>query len=209
MRAWMPRASAALVALICWAALGIRLEETFADNGNLLGSAWILLRYFTILTNLAVAIAMTILAFGKTLSDGVLGGLALAMMLVGSVYATLLSHLYTLTGLELLADNLMHQIAPVAMTLYWLAVPPHGGLKWTEPVRWSIYPIVYLVYALVRGAADGIYPYPFLDVGKIGMGQTLINAAGISVAFLLSGVVLVWLDRRVLGRIKFLAKARR
>lgn len=209
MRAWMPRAAAALVAIICWAALGIRLEETFADNGNLLGSAWILLRFFTIITNLVVAVAMTMVAFGKQLSDGVLGGLALAMMLVGIVYATLLAHLYQMTGLELLADNLMHRVAPVAMTLYWLVVPPHGGLRWVEPLRWSIYPIVYLVYALVRGAADHIYPYPFIDVGQIGMGQTLINAAGISIAFLISGVVLVWLDRRVLGHSGLLAKARR
>ena len=48
MRAWMPRAAAALVAIICWAALEIRLEETFADNGNLLGSAWILLRFYEV-----------------------------------------------------------------------------------------------------------------------------------------------------------------
>ena len=208
MRAWMPRAAAALVAIICWAALGIRLEETFADNGNLLGSVWILLRFFTILTNLAVAIAMTMVAFGKQLSDGVLGGLALAMMLVGIVYATLLAHLYHLTGWELVADDLMHKVAPVAMTLYWLAVPPHGGLRWVEPLRWSIYPIVYLIYALVRGAAEGIYPYPFLDVGKIGIGQTLLNSAGIAIAFLLAGFGLVWLDRRVLGWAGLLAKAR-
>ena len=209
MPAWIPRTAAALVAIICWAALGIRLEETFADNGNLLGSAWILLRFFTILTNLAAAVAMTMVAFGKQLSDGVVGGLALAMMLVGIVYATLLAHLYQLTGWERVADDLMHKVAPVAMTLYWLAVPPHGGLRWVEPLRWSIYPIVYLVYALVRGGADGIYPYPFLDVGKIGIGQTLLNSVGIAAAFLLAGFGLVWLDRRVLGRAGLMAKASR
>ena len=205
----MPKAAAALVALICWAALGIRLWETYADNGDVLASLWILARFFTILTNFAVAVAMTMAAFEKRLSDFVLGGLALSIMLVGIVYVTLLQHLYHLTGAELLADNLMHKVAPVAMTIFWLTCPPHGRLRWTAPLWWSLFPIVYFAYALARGAVDGIYPYPFMDVGKIGLGQTLLNAAMIAAAFLVTGLALVWLDRRVLGKHALMSKAQR
>ena len=208
MQAWIPKAAAALVALICWAALGIRLWETYDDNGDLLASLWILARFFTILTNFAVAVAMTLAAFEKRLSDFLLGGLALSIMLVGIVYVTLLQHLYHLQGAELLADNLMHKVAPVAMTLFWFTCPPHGGLKWTAPLWWSLFPIVYFAYALVRGSFDGIYPYPFMDVGKIGYAETLLNAAMIAAAFLITGLILVWLDRRVLGRKALASKAR-
>ena len=44
-----------------------------------------------------------------------------------------------------------------------------------------------------RGQAGDRYPYPFMDVGKLGWPQTLINAGGIAMAFLLAGF-LVWID---------------
>ena len=205
----MPRFAAALVALICWAALGLRIAATDAGTHDLLATLWILARFFTITTNFAVAVAMTWQSLGKRLSDFLLGGLALAMLLVGIVYAVLLAKLYHLTGLALAADILMHKVAPVAVTLYWLAFAPHRRLRWTAPLWWSLYPIAYFAYALGRGAIDGHYPYPFMDVGKIGLGATLLNAAVIAAAFIVAGEGLVWLDRHVLGRAPRLAKAAR
>jgi hypothetical protein len=49
----------------------------------------------------------------------------------------------------------------------------------------------------VRGAVEGQYPYGFLDVGKIGWMATAINATAIAVGFLLTGYLIVWLDRRL------------
>ena len=64
----------------------------------------------------------------------------------------------------------------------------------------ALYPLVYFAYVLVRGAEDGKYPYPFLDVGKLGWVQTGLNAGGIAMAFILAGFLLVWIDRwRPLG----------
>ncbi len=200
MPAWMPRAVAALVALICWVALGVRFAVTNAGTGDALATLWILARFFTILTNLAVAVAMTMVALGKRPSDFVLGGLALAILLVGIVYIVLLQQLYHLTGGALFADILMHKVSPVAMALYWLAFAPHGRLRWKAPLWWGLYPIVYFAYALVRGAFDGLYPYPFMDVGKIGPGQTALNAAVIAAGFVVVGEALVWLDRRLGAR---------
>jgi hypothetical protein len=203
----MPRAAAALVALICWAALGVRFYATNVGTGDPLATLWILARFFTITTNLAVAFAMTMVALGTRMSDFVLGGLTLAMLLVGVVYMMLLAKLYHLTGAALVADILMHKVAPVAMTLYWLAFAPHGRLRWSAPLWWSLYPIAYFAYALGRGAIDGRYPYPFMDAGKIGLGHTLLNAAVIAAAFIIAGEGLVWLDRRPLGRRALVAKA--
>ena len=55
-------------------------------------------------------------------------------------------------------------------------------------------PIAYLVYALVRGAIDGKYPYPFIDVGNLGWLQTALNAGGIALGFIIAGLALVWID---------------
>ena len=203
----MPRAAAALVAAICWIGLAVRFQVTNAGTGDPLETLWILARYFTILTNLALAVAMTLVAFGKRLSAGVEGGLTLSILLVGTVYALLLQKLYHLTGAALFADVLMHKASPAAMAAYWLLFAKHRPMRWSEPLWWSIYPVAYLVYALLRGAIEGIYPYPFIDVGKIGAAQNALNSAAIAVAFLIAGLALVWLDRRLLGRGMLLSKA--
>ena len=203
----MPRAAAGVVALICWVALAVRFSVTYAETGDVLEALWILARFFTILTNLAVAVAMTMVAFGKRVSPGVEGGLTLAILLVGVVYALLLQKLYHLTGAALFPDTLMHKVSPIAMAAYWLLFARHRPMRWNEPLWWSIYPLAYFAYALVRGAIEGIYPYPFMDVGKIGAAQTAVNAAAIAAAFLVAGLGLVWLDRRLLGRGMLLSKA--
>ncbi|MFZ5976285.1 MULTISPECIES: Pr6Pr family membrane protein [unclassified Hydrotalea] len=33
---------------------------------------------------------------------------------------------------------------------------------------WLIYPLLYLVYILIRGSFSGFYPYPFVNVLQIG-----------------------------------------
>jgi hypothetical protein len=58
-------------------------------------------------------------------------------------------------------------------------------------------PLAYFPYALARGALDGRYPYPFIDVGTLGWARVLGNAAAIAAAFLIAGYALVWLDRRL------------
>lgn len=196
-----------MVAVICWIGLGVRFYLTNAGTGDVLETLWILARFFTILTNFAVAVAMTMVALGKRVSPGVEGGLTLAILLVGIVYVLLLQKLYHLTGASLFADTLMHKVSPVAMAAYWLLFAKHAPMRWTEPLWWSLYPIAYFAYALARGAIEGIYPYPFMDVGKIGAAQTALNAAAISALFLLAGLALVWLDRRLLGRGMLLSKA--
>jgi hypothetical protein len=203
----MPRAAAAPVALICWAALGLRFAATYGQTGDALATLWLLARFFTITTNLAVAVVMTMVTLGIRISDFLLGGLTLAILLVGVVYMVLLQKLYHLTGVALVADVLMHKVAPVAMPLYWLAFAPHGRLRWSATLWWSLYPIAYFAYALGRGAIDGRYPYPFMDVGKIGLGHTLLNAVVIAAAFIVAGEALAWLDRRLLGRPMLVAKA--
>ena len=58
----------------------------------------------------------------------------------------------------------------------------------------ELFPVVYLVYILARGQLDHRYPYPFMDVGKLGWLQAGLNAAGIAFGFVLAGFALVWID---------------
>ena len=190
----MRSAAAALVAIICWAGLAIQFSATFANQHHVIPTLWVLLRFFTVITNLIVAIAMTLEAIGKRLPPFVLGGATISILLVGVVYMTLLRGLVELSGGALLADTLLHKAAPVAMTLWWLLFAPRARLKSGAPLWWASYPLLYFAYAVARGQAGDRYPYPFMDVGKLGWPLTLINAGGIAMAFLLAGFLLVWFD---------------
>ena len=196
----MAKAAAALVAIVCWAGLAVQFAATYGEQHSAAATLWILARYFTIITNLIVAIVMTGVAIGRRASPLLLGGITLAMLLVGIVYALLLQHLYTMTGTAKIADVVLHKITPLLMALWWLLFAPRRKLRWNAPLWWTAYPLGYFVYAVGRGLNDGKYPYPFLEVGRLGWLQTALNAAGIAFGFILAGFLLVWIDRwRPLG----------
>ena len=196
----MHRAAAGLIALLCWAGIAIQLWTTYSQTHDVLTTLWNLARFFTIIGNLAVAAAMSAVALGKRVSPLVLGGLTLAILLVGIVYATLLRGLHSHSGLSLVANYLLHDVSPIAMPVYWLLFVPRGRLRWSAPGWWVLFPLTYLIYALARGRIDGRYPYPFVDVAKLGWQQVALNSAGIAFGFVIAGFLLVWIDRwRPLG----------
>jgi hypothetical protein len=193
----MARLAAAIVALVAWAGLGIQFQATLASGFSVGETLWILLRFFTILTNIAVAVTMTLLALDKRVSPSWLGGLTLAILLVGVVYMTLLRGLLELSGGALLADTLLHKVTPVLVAFWWLAFAEKGRLEWRDALLWAIYPLLYLPYALTRGAAEGIYAYPFINVADLGWGGVLVACSTIAIAFVIVGLGLVALDRKL------------
>ena len=190
----MRNAAAALVAIVCWAGLLIQFWTIYGNEHHLLASLWVLARFFTILTNLIVAVVMTLAATGRRPSAELLGGVTLSTILVGLVYLWLLPGLHHRTGPAHIADILLHKVSPLLMSIWWLLFAPRARLKWSAPAKWLIYPLVYLAYVLARAQFDGRYPYPFLDVGRIGWLQAGLNAGGIAFAFILAGMALVWFD---------------
>ena len=121
----------------------------------------------------------------------------MAILLVGIVFALLLNGLVELSGGALLADLLLHRATPVLAPLWWLAFAPKGGLARRDPFLWMLYPLGYFAYALARAGLDGRYPYPFMDAGRIGWLQTGLNAVEVAAGFLVAGLALVGLDRRL------------
>jgi len=123
----MARAAAAFIALVCWVGIGLQFWASFTfRHYDLVLTLWTLARFFTIICNLALAITMTAVAAGRRVSPLVLGGMTLAILLVGIVYGTLLRGLHPLTGLPLIANHLLHDVSPIAMALYWLFFVPRG-----------------------------------------------------------------------------------
>ena len=200
--AGIPRGLALIVALSAIFGLAVQFTATFAQTGSIGASLWVLLRYFTIVANLLVAVVFAGVALRRTRfgSPRVLGGTALIILLVATVYQILLRGTLQQNGAEKLADLFLHSVTPLLVLVAWGLYAPKGGLRPRDPLLWATIPILYLGYALARGARDGLYPYPFIDVGRIGWAQTGINAVAIAIGFLVVGVLMVWFDRRLGGR---------
>lgn len=189
----------ALIALFAIAGLVLQL-------GILLGAAWAkgqsgwgavanFFSFFTILSNLLVAIAFTVPgAFWKGAMAR--GGVTLYIAVVGLVYELVLRRLWHPEGAQLIADLLLHDAVPLLLVAHWLLLRERGGLRWNHPFIWLVYPGAYLVYALLRGAFTGWWAYPFIDASVLGYGRVMLHAAGLLVVFVTLGMALVGWDRR-------------
>jgi hypothetical protein len=194
------RAAAGVIALVCWIGLAVQFKAILDQGQSVPAVVWIMIRYFTILTNLLVAVVFTGLALSKSAfaRPWLLGGTTLAIILVGVVNYLLLRGLVELSGGAKLADAITHYVMPISVPIFWLTLAPKGQLSRRYPLRWAAYPVTYLVYALIRGTADGKFAYPFLDYTK-GWTQTAITVLLIFLAFVAGGFALVWVDG-LLGR---------
>lgn len=193
------RIAAAIVAAVAWAGLIVQARASFAIDGSWAGTLWIMLRYFTVMTNIAVALSFTGIALGRAglVPPPVQAGIMLAILLVGIVYGLLLRGLIELSGGAALADMLLHKATPVLVPLHWLAFCQKGALTPRHPPLWALYPLAYFGYALIRGMADGRYAYPFIDVAMLGLAQVMTNGVAMGIGFLLAGYAVVWIDRRL------------
>jgi len=134
--------------------------------------------YFTVQSNILVLIACVMIVASPDRQDALFGFMYLAALagitVTGIVYATVLAGALDLDGLDLVLDILFHYVVPWATVLGFLVFRPGIVMSWRY-LWFAIWPVVWLVYTLVRGAsvhaafpaADGAvsnYPYDFLDV---------------------------------------------
>ncbi|WP_158788018.1 Pr6Pr family membrane protein [Granulicella sp. L46] len=197
------RCAAGFIAAVAWLGLTIQCGSTFQGNHSVSLTLWIVFAYFTILTNLLVAVVFTALAVERTgmRASWIVAGTMLSILLVGIIYALLLHGTMELSGGSAVANVLNHMATPVLVPLFWIIFTPKGQLRWSHPLVWAIYPLAYLAYSLIRGGQTGKYPYPFLDPGLVGWRQTMLSNLAIAVAFLICSYTLVALDHRLARRL--------
>lgn len=193
---------AAVIAAAAWAGLAAQLAASYGLTGSMVQGLWAMARYFTVITNLVVAIAFTGIALDdrRLASSPLASGVTLAILLVGVVYGLLLRGLVELSGGALVADWLLHKVTPLLVLAYWILFVSKGHLRNRHPLLWAILPLIYFAYALIRGKMEGSYAYPFMDPGHIGWAATAINGALMAAGFLLAAYALVWVDGRIATR---------
>ncbi|WP_223416570.1 MULTISPECIES: Pr6Pr family membrane protein [unclassified Pseudomonas] len=196
----------AVAAVLGWAGLSIQLYLIFYSRwtlgASLLGGLVSFFSYFTVLSNTLVATVLTCALTSREsaarrwfLQPGVSGAIAVSIAVVGLAYNILLRHLWHPEGWQWLADELLHDVMPLLFLAWWWLCVPKGTLRLRHIALWVIYPLLYFAYALLRGHLLAVYPYPFIDVDKLGYPQVFANAGGLLAGFVLIALVLIALDR--------------
>lgn len=168
--------------------------------GDETATAWGMARFFTMLTNVAlgVTLVMAVLrrdGFGNGIGPAWIAALTLAMCLVGGVFHGLLSGITTYVGIGAWANQGLHTFVPIACLLWWIAFAPKRALQFRDLPMFIVWPCAYVAYALARGAQDGVYPYPFMDLTAKSPAEVAINLAGLLIVLLIGGVVFISLGR--------------
>ncbi|MBV7407896.1 Pr6Pr family membrane protein [Maritimibacter sp. DP1N21-5] len=190
------RFASALIALVALAALVAQFIVSSRLTGHVPTTIWVILGYFTVLTNLLVLATYAMQAVKNQLSNPAwLGGLTLWITIVGVVYHTLLAQLWSPEGLALWADQGLHTATPVLSVLFWFVFASRVPLPWITAAQWLVWPLAYTIYALLRGMLTGWYPYPFLDLAVLTPAQVAANSVGLTIAFFLGGLALVAITR--------------
>jgi len=146
--------------------------------------------YFTILSNLSVAIFFAMQISKKHqpshffLQPATSLSVTVYILVVGLIYQVILSKLYSPQGLNLLANNIIHGFTPISTFIFWLVFESKRKIEYRSIIYFLIYPLIYLIYTLIRGSIVQFYPYPFIDVIKIGLQQVLINSTYVMFLFL-------------------------
>jgi hypothetical protein len=163
------------------------------------------LSFFTIESNMFALVILIVSAFAVSQAKKskrlamVRTAVMLYMLITGIVFALLLSGLENIALTAVPWDNsVLHYIMPVVMLVDWIIDKPKYAIRFKQALIWLVYPIVYVVYSLVRGALVGWYPYPFLNPSTAGYTGILFTSIGI----LGLTLVLIWAITRFTSRAK-------
>ena len=184
----------------------ISMQAYAAAGRDVPGSLGMFFSFYTILTNIVlVLIYLSELTSWGWLSVfrslDVRGMMLAAMVLVLTFVHFLLRGLFPLRGLALACDYALHYATPAIYLLWWIVAVPHGPLL-IRKLPWMMLPtFAYFLYVLARGAWVQEYPYPVLNVVRLGYPQVLLNAVYLTIGLGALMLIVIGIDE-LLGRRK-------
>lgn len=160
--------------------------------------------FFTIQSNIVCAVVWVLLLARPKLSLLWHGLAAQGILLTMVVYHFLLAggsfSMSAFTGsLYGFGNLLVHYIVPTMMIVDFLFLSDAKPLSRLAPVIWALFPLAYLVFALIHGAsgrpiyagASTSYPYFFIDPGAPGLTGNPQGFGGVALYVLLISLAYV------------------
>ena len=200
-----------LIAVIRLAAVAlgiVAIVATFADTASRKTiNPFNFFGFFTMQSNIiwlvVIAITAIVVLRGKKQSELLLlaRGCATAyMILVGVIYNALLAGQEGGVALEW-ANNVVHIILPIYAVLDWILFADRLPLAWKRLWVSLIYPMVWVVVVLIRGATDGWVPYPFFNPAT-GYGLVFAYVLAIAVLTVITAAIVWALSRLKLVKLQ-------
>ncbi|MCH5190696.1 MAG: Pr6Pr family membrane protein [Oscillospiraceae bacterium] len=203
-----------LLFLICCEA-GIILQYGFVSD---LHSIAMLSCYYTIISNVICFLYFSYLLVARPKSERpvVKGAITMCIALTGIVYHLLLSGAMESSGYTgaalTVANQILHTVVPLMVFFDYLFFTPKGSFKSLDPLMWTLIPIAYLIFAMVRAEVSSAtftgfgkpsrYPYPFMDVDAIGAGKVALIIFIITVAYIAMGYLFYVADSLLGGKLR-------
>ena len=188
-----------ITAITAWAALllqlGLIIGKMTSEGATVLAAIWRFFGFFTILSNIAVALVATALVFRNVNAVTRLSTVS-AIAFVGIVYSVALRATWQPEGWQVVVDHMLHDATPVLFLAAWLC-SEHGKLHWRDAAWAIVAPVAYCIYALIRGAGDGWYAYWFLDPTQLDGVRMVVSIAALSVSFTILALVFIAIDKKL------------
>lgn len=201
-----------LICVCAWT--GILLQfSTLSHTLLSQGKTWLqclvqFFSYFTTTTNTLVAVTTTIaLCATQTkwgsacIKPSAITAITVYIMVVGLVYDVVLRPLGHRQGLARAGSELVHSAVPLLYIIYWLAYATKGNVTWRSSIRWLLYPFIYLVFIFIQGMITNWYPYPFMNIVKIGYGGFWLNCFYLLLLFIVLNIIFISIDKLIAKRI--------
>ena len=160
------------------ASIAAQIDQSVFEQGRPVSN---FLSFFTIQSNLIAAVVLAWLALRPADGlpslgrDQIRSSAVLYMTVTAVVYAVLLSGLQEQLQVTIpWVDNVLHVVVPALLVADWLFDPPSPRLTLRSALVALVFPLLWLVYTLIRGVLVQWYPYPFLDPAQAG-GYTTVG----------------------------------
>jgi len=158
--------------------------------------------FFTILTNTIVFLCTALLLFGGRCNmnsffrkSTTITAITVYILIVGIVFNLLLRQIVDLKGHHLIVSEIFHTVVPALFLFYWLFFVSSEKINFKVILSWLVYPIIYIIYTLLHGILTNFYPYPFIDVTKVGFKTALVNGFFVLLAFVVLSVILIFISK--------------
>ena len=159
------------------------------------------LSYFTIWSNILVAITTTMIYRNMNRSSQRLKVLRLSSLMMISV--TMLVYILILApdanpqSWNVYTNLLLHYITPPVTILVWLFFGPRKWISWKIIFSSLIIPISYILYTFARGAVIGKYPYGFINVVELGYVGAIVGTGVVLVLGLFIFLIYFIIDKLI------------
>lgn len=199
----------AVFLILCEA--GIVLQYAFLANDGI-NSVRTLSCYYTIISNIICFVYFGYLLLFKPKSEkpAVKGAVTMCIALTAIAYHLLLSgntSSFTYTGNAIGFSNLLvHTVIPLMVFADYVLFTPKGSFKSFDPLIWTLIPIGYFVFIIIRAEISPLkfigfsetpsrYPYPFMDFDLLGTGKAVGTIVIIAIMYIALGYILYVIDR--------------